>query len=200
VPEHIDDRTYGMLKVLCEDAAVSLFGPQTLVIRPTYVVGPFDHTGRFGYWVRRLARGGQVLAPGHADRAMQVIDARDQAAFVIAALEGGVAGRFHTVRPPMTFGGMLDAVAAAVAPEGTELVWVEPEFLLAAGQTGESLPLWYAGVEEDAAINGADPAAALAAGMELRPFDVTVRDVLASVVVRSEFLSPEEEVRLLQAW
>lgn len=200
VPSHIDDRTYGILKVLCEEAARSLFGPGTLVIRPTYVVGPWDHTGRFGYWVHRIARGGKVLAPGHADRAMQTIDARDQAAFVVGALESGTSGTFHTVRPPASFGAMLESIAAAVAPAGTELVWADPDFLLAHGQTGESLPLWYAGVDADAAINGCDPAAAEAAGLVSRPLAESVRDVLAEPVLGPTVLGAEEEARLLREW
>lgn len=205
VPTHIDGQTYGVLKVLCEDAARSLFGADdTLVIRPTYVVGPWDPTARFGHWVHRIARGGAVLAPGHADRAMQTIDARDQAAFIVAALEAGTAGTFHTVRTPSTFGRMLEDIAAAVAPAGTELVWTDPDFLLAAGVTDESLPLWYAGVEEDAAINGADPAAASAAGLVSRPLADSARDVLAEPEQASRpgvaTLGAEDEARLLREW
>lgn len=200
VPTHIDDQTYGQLKVLCEETARSLFGDTTLVIRPTYVVGPWDHTGRFGYWVHRIARGGAVLAPGHADRAMQTIDARDQAAFVIHALESGTAGTFHTVRPPTTFGEMLETIARTVAPAGTELVWVDPDFLITAGQDGSSLPLWYGGVEADAAINGADPRAAVAAGLVNRPLEASVRDVLAVPLTGSGQIPAEEEARLLASW
>jgi 2'-hydroxyisoflavone reductase len=45
VPDVVDAETYGPLKVLCEEAAVESFGPGTLVIRPTYVIGPYDHSG-----------------------------------------------------------------------------------------------------------------------------------------------------------
>ena len=200
VPTHIDDQTYGPLKVLSENAARALFGPETLVIRPTYVVGPWDHTGRFGYWVHRIARGGAVLAPGHADRAMQTIDARDQAVFIVEALENGTAGTFHTVRPPTTFGRMLETIAETVAPPGTELVWADPDFLLAQGQDGGKLPLWYGGVEADADINGADPKAAVAAGLRSRPLADTVRDVLAEPLTGSGQITAEDEARILAAW
>jgi 2'-hydroxyisoflavone reductase len=199
VPDVVDAQTYGPLKVLCEQAAVEQFGPKTLVIRPTYVIGPHDHSGRFTYWVQRIGRGGQVLAPGYPDRSIQLIDARDQAAFIISAVGAGLGGVFHTVGPSMPFSEMLDRIAAAVAPEGTRLTWVNPRFLLDAGQTGESLPLWYAGEEDDARINTAAPDAALAAGLVLRPLEQSVLDLGRTEPVTG-FLEPAEEARLLAEW
>jgi 2'-hydroxyisoflavone reductase len=199
VPDVVDAETYGPLKVLCEEAAVESFGPGTLVIRPTYVIGPYDHSGRFTYWVQRIGRGGQVLAPGYPDRAIQLIDARDQAAFIVAAVGAGLSGVFHTVGPTMAFSDMLERIAAAVAPEGTRLTWVDPQFLLDAGQTGSSLPLWYAGEEDDALINTASPAAAVNAGLVLRPLEESILDLRRTEPVTG-FLEPDEESRLLSAW
>jgi len=64
--EEVTDETYGGLKVLCERAAEELF-QECVIVRPTYVVGPLDYSGRFTYWVRRIAQGGEVLSPGPAD-------------------------------------------------------------------------------------------------------------------------------------
>ena len=199
VPDVVDADTYGPLKVLCEEAAVENFGPGTLVIRPTYVIGPYDHSGRFTYWVQRIGRGGEVLAPGYPDRAIQLIDARDQAAFIVSAVGAGLSGVFHTVGPTMPFSDMLERIAAAVAPEGTRLTWVDPQFLLDAGQTGSSLPLWYAGEEDDALINTASPAAAVNAGLVLRPLEESILDLSRTEPVTG-FLEPDEESRLLSEW
>src|SRR5438874_13154421 len=38
---------------------------------PIFIVGPHDPTDRFTYWPRRVARGGDVLAPGRPERAVQ---------------------------------------------------------------------------------------------------------------------------------
>lgn len=198
-PEVINDQTYGALKVLCEEAAVEHFGPGTLVIRPTYVIGPHDHSGRFTYWVQRIARGGEVLAPGYPDRAIQVIDARDQAEFIVAAIAAGLAGSLHTVGPSMPFSRMLEQIAAEVAPPDTRLTWVDPQFLLDAGQDGASLPLWYAGEEDDALMNTASPAAAVRAGLVLRPLAQSIHDVSQAPPV-TDALSPDEESRLLSLW
>ena len=45
--EEVTGETYGGLKVLCEQAAAAAYGDALTVIRPTYVIGPHDHTGRF---------------------------------------------------------------------------------------------------------------------------------------------------------
>jgi nucleoside-diphosphate-sugar epimerase len=199
VPETVTDENYGALKVLCERAAVHHFGRSTLVLRPTYVIGPWDHSGRFTYWVQRMARGGEVLSPGYPDRAIQVIDARDHAAFALHAVTSGLSGTFHTACPTMPFGAMLEAIAAEVAPAGTKLTWVEPDFLLDAGENGETLPLWYAGDDADALINTADPAAAMRAGLTLRPLAESIRDITKEPPV-SGFLAPDRERELLARW
>ena len=73
----VTNENYGGLKVACEHVSTELFGPATTIIRPTYVIGPYDRTYRFTWWVDRIARGGNVLAPGDPDDPIQLIDARD---------------------------------------------------------------------------------------------------------------------------
>jgi 2'-hydroxyisoflavone reductase len=199
VPDAVTEETYGLLKVLCEQAAVEHFGPGTLIIRPTYVIGPHDHSGRFTYWVQRIARGGEVLAPGYPDRAIQLIDARDQAAFIVAAVEAAMPGAFHTVGRSMPFSRMLEQIAETVAPAGTRLTWVDPQFLVDAGQTGSTLPLWYEGDEDSARTNTASPDAAVKAGLVLRPLAQSISELDAEPAVAG-FLSPDEESRLLAQW
>ena len=65
--EVVNGHTYGGLKALCEQEALQSFGltgADVSIVRPTYVAGPYDYTGRFTWWVERVARGGRVLAPG----------------------------------------------------------------------------------------------------------------------------------------
>ncbi len=123
-------------------------GEPVSIVRPTYVVGPYDHTRRFTWWVERVARGGPVLAPGPKENPLQVIDARDLARFVVLLAHGQAAGTFHAVSPapPFSFEDFLTTVVDAVGPPGTELIWVEAEALAKAGVTDAELPLW-AGVD-----------------------------------------------------
>jgi 2'-hydroxyisoflavone reductase len=179
----IDADSYGALKVLCERAALRHW-PEALIIRPTYVLGPNDPTGRYPAWVQRLAAGGEVPVPGPADAPFQWIDARDLAALTLAALEADATGPVHVAGPvpDATWGGMLQATADAVAPPGTTLRWLGPDAALAdaaaRGRTvGEAWPLW--GQGHPSALMALDPAAAIALGLRCRPLAETARDTLA---------------------
>jgi 2'-hydroxyisoflavone reductase len=206
--EEVTAQTYGGLKVACERAAAELFGPGGhTVVRPTYVVGPHDRTYRFTWWVERIARGGEVLAPGDPADPIQVIDARDLATWTVSLLAGGISGVFHAVSPPppFGFGELLEAVAARVAPPGTKLTWVDSDFLLGEGENDESLPLW-PGADSEHDINAADPAAAYGAGLAPRPLRDTVADVHAA---QSQWpvqprpgtgIPAEREAELLARW
>lgn len=173
----VDGDTYGPLKVACELRARDRYGDDLVVVRPTYVVGPHDYTWRFPWWVRRIAAGGEIPAPGPYDAPMQVIDGRDQATFMVGLLERRVPGAFHTVSPapPFGFGDLLEAVAVEVAPPGTTFRWLDAEGLLASGLPEPALPLWHWG-EPDGWAGAADPSAAIAEGLAVRPLARTVRE------------------------
>jgi 2'-hydroxyisoflavone reductase len=206
-PTEVTNENYGWLKVACEQTATGLFGPETTIIRPTYVIGPYDRSYRFTWWVDRLARGGQVLAPGSPDDPAQVIDAADMGDWTISLLEKSITGTFHAVspEPPFGFGQMLEAIAAEVAPPGTELVWVPSDFLLAHDVDGAALPLWAEGEADGANMSTANPAAAFAAGLAPRPLRQTVADIAAAEpdarTARPGIgLAPEREAEILAAW
>ncbi|MFD7454561.1 NAD-dependent epimerase/dehydratase family protein [Kitasatospora sp. NPDC059827] len=198
-PEEITPATYGMLKVQCERAAVERFGPDSLLVRPTYVIGPQDYTHRFDHWVQRIARGGEVLAPGRPDAPLQVVDARDLADWMLDLLTKGATGAYHAATPPpFTMGDLLDAIASAVAPAGTTLTWTDDDFLRTSGIQDRALPLWHSDPLRRAA-NTADPAAALGTGLRLRPVADTARDIEPFEPL-PQALTPTAEADLLAAW
>lgn len=204
----ITDQTYGGLKVACERTVTELYGQQaTTIVRPTYVIGPYDRTYRFTWWVERIAAGGTVLAPGDPAGPIQVVDARDMAAWIVTLAAQRVSGVFHAASPEpiFGFGKLLAEISAAVAPPGTELVWPSTEFLLAEGETGESLPLW-PGADSESDINAADPAAAVAAGLRPRPIRQSAAEVHAAELAAPTPIRPgtgisrEREAELLARW
>ena len=98
-----------------------------MTVRPTYVVGPFDHTGRFARWVDRIARGGMVACPGPAGNPMQLIDARDQASRVVGLAERRIPGAIHSCspEPSWSFGDMLAGIRLALSTDA-EFRWRDP--------------------------------------------------------------------------
>jgi 2'-hydroxyisoflavone reductase len=177
-PDALDltETTYGPLKAACERLAVQRFGEaSTAVVRPTYVVGPHDPSGRFCWWVDRLARGGRTLCPGPADAPLQVIDARDQAQFAVGLVERQVSGAFHTCspRPPFSLGDLVDCSAEALGSE-VEPVWAPADWLRERDVDGATFPLWSEGAHEG--VMAMDPSAAESAGLNPRPLADTVRE------------------------
>jgi 2'-hydroxyisoflavone reductase len=204
--EDVNWDTYGGLKSLCETVASERF-PTRLVIRPTYVVGPYDFTGRFTYWVERIARGGKVLAPGPYDESFQFIDVQDLASWISELLLKGTTGTYQAAKPfpPVKFGAVLDEIATCVAPPKTQLVWVDRSFLLGAGLDGDSLPLW-PGANPAGVIEAADPSLALSSNLKTRSLSDTVRrihehEVATPTRVDSPVgLTSEQEIGLLKQW
>src|SRR4051794_30408823 len=140
---------YGPLKALCEAAVHAALPGRALVVRPGIVAGPHDPTNRFSWWVARCARGGRVPAPGPPQSPLQLIDARDLAAFVLDMTAAGATGTCNAVGEDETWADML-AACCALATDA-EPAWIGEAELRAAGLDELSLPLWIAPSDRDSA-------------------------------------------------
>jgi nucleoside-diphosphate-sugar epimerase len=195
----VDPGAYGGMKVACEQL-VQEQASSSVIARPGLIVGPGDPTGRFAYWPQRLARGGEVLAPGSPDDVVQVIDVRDLATWLLDLADARTTGVLDAVGQPMPFAEMLAGIAAGVGNPTPDLTWIDQDFLEAqevAPWAGEgSLPLWLPRPEYDGML-AHDPAPAVAAGLRLRPAAETAPGCLDSPVTA---LSAEREAEVLAAW
>lgn len=199
IPNH-----YGALKAACEDEVLRVFGARAILLRPGLIVGPFDPTGRFTYWVRRVARGGTVLAPPSPDYPVQFIDARDLAAWMLDLLHREQSGVFNASGPawPLSFGGFLEQCRRALDAQA-EFVWPSAEFLRRFGVAPwTELPL-YAG-EDGRGLNEVSLAWALSAGLSLRPLVQTCRDTARwagdAGLPDGIGMEANREAELLRAW
>jgi 2'-hydroxyisoflavone reductase len=208
-----DDGDYGVLKAGCERAVTEGYGDRATVMRAGLILGPHENVGRLTWWLSRMARGGEVLAPGDPCRPMQLVDARDLAAFAVGAIERRTGGTFNTTGPRgnATMGGWLGTVRD-VTGAGATLAWVEDAFLVER-EVGiwQELPLWSPVGDEDA-VWEVETVAAEAAGLRSRPVVETVRDTWAWMVdagvtpdgadgrFGGNGIAPEKEAALLADW
>ena len=176
VPESMDDaQAYGWLKAGCELAVQRALGTERCsVLRAGAIVGPDDSAvGRLPWWVARVARGGDVLAPGRPGDPVALIDSRDLARFALS----GAAGVFECGGPTGrdTFGDLLSAAATATGAD-PRFVWVDGDWLTEQGVAGwTELPLWLPHAQAPG-LWAHDNAAAQAAGLTWRPLGETVAD------------------------
>lgn len=171
---------YGPLKAACEHVVEEIYGERGTSVRAGLIVGPHDPTERFTYWPRRLAEGGDVLAPGVPERRVQIVDVRDLAGWLVELAQRGPGGPVNATGPaePLTMGEALTRIASAVGGD-IRLHWVDDETVLAAGiEPWMELPLWLPG-EEYAELMSVDISKALAAGLAFRPLEQTAVDTLA---------------------
>jgi len=167
---------YGGLKALCEQTVQALLPGRTLVLRPGFIVGPYDFSPRLRYWLTRLAEGGAVLAPGRPERAVRMVDARDIADFALRQAARRRPGVFNTAGADgLSMGQLLDAANKACGARA-ELHWRPEAALLAAGvQPFADLPYWLPEAD-NAMMEGIRDTAALAAGLHCRPLAETLHD------------------------
>ncbi|MEM7336846.1 MAG: epimerase, partial [Chloroflexota bacterium] len=175
-------------------------------IRAGLIVGPNDTTDRFTYWPVRIARGGEVLAPGKPDLATQFIDVRDLAAFAIKATEEKLTGPFNCTGPDYALSmKTLFETCKEVSNSDASFTWVEEPFLVEQ-EVGAfvELPLWIP--EEYTGFNTINNDKAHAAGLTYRPLRETVADTISWEKTRpADYewrggLKPEREAELLKLW
>lgn len=202
----LSGESYGPLKALCERELLDRWSGAALVVRPGLIVGPYDRSDRFTYWPVRMARGGEVLAPGDRDAPVQFVHAGDLAAFMLDLAEQGETGIFNATGPAqrLTMGATL-ATCQQVAGSDARLTWVDDAFL-AEHNVGAyvEMPLWvpasYAG------FSTVDCTKAIERGLRFRPLSETVRETLAWHATRPAEsglragLTPDREAELLALW
>ena len=175
-------KMYGGLKALCEQAVEAILPDRLLIIRPGLIVGPDDYTDRFTYWVVRVARGGEVLAPDRPDRFVQVIDVRDLAEWIVRMVESKATGVYNANGLPrsVTMEKLLGECKAASNSDAS-FTWVPEKFLLAENVAAWSeMPLWLpeAAAPHMKGFMFISSEKAVAAGLTFRPLNETIKDTL----------------------
>ena len=197
---------YGGLKAECEEVIEQTLPERTLIIRPGLIVGPHDYSNRFTYWLQRVAKGGQCLAPNHPDTPISVIDARDLAQWTIFMAEKRQTGIYNATGKQygLTFGRYLEA-CKKVTGSDAQFVWVDADFLLKQDvQPWLELPLWLPKQFQGMLL--IDDQKAVKEGLTYRSIDETVTDTLSWLVQEPPHfkidagMDEEKELSVLRAW
>lgn len=181
---------YGPGKAGCERAVAGVFGERAMLARAGLLLGPHENVGRLPWWLGRVARGGDVLAPDRTGRPIQVVDVRDVAACL---LDADVSGPVNVTSEPgsATYGEMLAACVEATGSDA-RLTWVPDEVLLRQGvQPWSELPIWAPETADWAGVWDASVDRARAAGLRCRPLADTVADTWA-VLQRENPVPPRD--------
>jgi len=183
-PETVEDEDmkieywYGVMKSNSEIAAKNIFGAdRTLVVRPTYMIGPGDKSDRFIHWPIRLQQGGEIMIPGKANDPIQYADVRDVAEWMIRLIENKSTGTFNAVGPKSAQN-MYDFIAEASEAFKTNPTFIkidDYEFLKA--QDVLHLVPWIMPVGNNIGSALANNQKAIANGLTFRPLKKTVKDI-----------------------
>jgi nucleoside-diphosphate-sugar epimerase len=199
---------YGRGKAAAERVVERVFtASASLVLRPGVILGPYEYIGRLPWLLRRMERGGEVLAGGPPSRSVQPVDVRDLAAFIMHAADTGLNGAMNVTAPldHATYGELLET-CRDVTGGRAGLVWAGEDWLSARDVTPwAEIPLWRttAGawhVSSDHARN---------AGLTCRALSDTVADTwdwlrredpVPHERAAEIGLEPQKEQQLLAAW
>jgi 2'-hydroxyisoflavone reductase len=200
--------TFGVMKSVAEKITLDTFGNRGIVVRPTYIVGPGDTSDRFPYWPQRLARGGEVLAPGKRDDPMQIIDVRDLAEFMIKLVEDKRNGVYNAAGPKALLTARVFYESAVKALDAkAQLTYVDDYDFLTAHKIDEAIP-WAMLKGNDYGMMSIKNDKAIGHGLTFRPLATTVRDTLAwwptvpeARRTKPRFtITPDQEAQALADW
>jgi len=175
-----DFENYGGGKALCEKAAEAAMPGRVTNIRPGFMVGPRDTSGRFIYWPVRVSLGGDMIVPGKPEDPIQLIDVRDVADWVIHCVENNIVGVYNATGPAkeLSMKAMLQGAGAGI-PSQVAFEWVDQEFLEKEKVSVEShFPLYAAPVGDTAGFHRCNISRALSHGLKFRPISDTAKATL----------------------
>jgi 2'-hydroxyisoflavone reductase len=203
-------RGYGPLKALCEKELLTAMPGRAIIVRPAVIVGPGDESDRFAYWVDRIHRGGEVLAPGNPNDPTQSIDVRDLTEWMIHLIEQNEQGTFNATGPaaPLSMAEMLYGIRA-ITPARVSFTWVDAAFLAAnTVRPFSDMPLWQPPVGRTAGFMRMNAGRAQSKGLIYRPLAVTAKETLDWWLTLpaerraklSAGITPAREAEVLRAW
>ena len=192
--------SYGPNKAESERRLHSIVGERLTIVRPGPIKGIRSYSSELMTWFRRMLNEQSIIAPGDGSDGVEIVDARDVAAFLLRAIDRSIYGVFNLTGPAMTFREFLEKSKAATDSDA-ELVWIPLDFLHAQGITDHDFPFLIPG-RNTFRISSKK---AYDAGWETRPFRDTAFDELESVALLERYrlqdtLPADKQREVLRLW
>jgi 2'-hydroxyisoflavone reductase len=212
-----DFANYGGGKALCEKAAEAAMPGRVTNIRPGFIVGPRDTSGRFLYWPVRASLGGEMAVPGRPGDPIQMMDVQDLAEWIIHCIERNIVGVYNATGPEkaLSMERMVEGVRKGVGSKVT-FTWIDNDFLQSQEIPAGQFPLYEPPTGDTAGAHRCINSRALAKGLRFRPVSETTRATLnwykslgadLQALAAPQFAKapsgefwPDRERRLLAAW
>ena len=210
------DAWYEYDKAQCERLLPQIYGDRCAICRPPIMNGYRNGSDSMRMWAVRIARGGEVLAPGDGGDPVQFTDVKDVAAFAVIMAERGLSGTFNVVGPRQektTFRDLLEDMNRGFG-DRARLTWVGEDFLEQSGiRAFRDLAMWIPVRQaHKPGFMQVSAARAISAGLTFRPIQNTAEDEIrwfnANLPRDYEFgrgasnkgFPRERELQLLAAW
>jgi 2'-hydroxyisoflavone reductase len=170
---------YSLRKTLAEQALMRELPGEHVIFRSHGMRGVrIPVPGDEPYWPVRVARGGEVLAPGEGDSVIQFTDIVSLCRFMDDCAQVGTMGVFNVLSARGAYD-LRDYLEACrrVAGSDARFTWIPREFLEAQDvRPYRDLPMWR---PEPAGFYAFSADKAMRAGLRNRPLEASVEDMLA---------------------
>ena len=208
--EKTPETSYGVNKARAEKIVTDTFGSKGLNVRAGMIVGKYEKSNRLTYWSKRIAEGGEVLAPVSENYEIQIIDAFDIARWIFKMIESMKGGNFNVVGPkhPITLRHLFEECKKLTGSDA-EFTWISNEFLTKNNiQEWREIPFWTTNDQLLLLTSRCNIDKAIKSGLEFRPLKETIKDALewAKIAPKDYYfesaktLDYEKEQELLQKW
>ncbi len=184
--EEITGKTYGGLKVLCEQVVHEYFPENHIIPRPTIIAGPHDPTDRITWWSRVLTTQDEVIIPEPPAGLAQFVDAHDLAAFFLRCITRKITGTYNCAgpQPGLTLHEFITRAHAALGSSTTltqrPKAWFDEHDI----KPSRDIPTWIG--DESQSMYKVDYSKAKDAGLQNRPLEDTMRDIRVWDVERGQ--------------
>jgi 2'-hydroxyisoflavone reductase len=193
-PTRLDRPGYGGDKARSEKFLEEIFAGRAGIARPCAIIGPRNDGLAYHFWLSRLARDEQIVAPGSGDDAfVEYVDVRDVANWTVDSGEKRRPGIYNLCSLPTPFRVFLNESSRGIGGKA-KLVWVNGDFLRNEQHVGtfNNMPFWN---PDRLGFDQISSAKARAAGFSERPLSESSRDSWAwyQKIVSPNIVYPQKQ-------